>query len=78
MLDFIGLLFSLGLLVLCIYILSRVFHFFNDTKLMLAEIEKKLDEIQKVLSRCHSFACYTRSRFPPASIMFLQVGGQTV
>ena len=51
MLDFIGLLFSLGLLVLCIYILSRVFHFFNDTKLMLAEIEKKLDEIQKVLNK---------------------------
>lgn len=49
--DLIGVLLGLGLIVLGIYILSRVFHFFNDTKLKLIEMEKKLDEIIKVVNK---------------------------
>jgi hypothetical protein len=39
--------------LLVIYLISRVAHFFNDMKNRLNEIEKKLDEIQEVISNKH-------------------------
>ncbi|MDQ0229082.1 tetrahydromethanopterin S-methyltransferase subunit G [Metabacillus malikii] len=45
--DIFGTIINLLFFVLMIYLISRVAHFMNNTKIRLDEIERKLDEILK-------------------------------
>ncbi|WP_226529851.1 hypothetical protein [Metabacillus niabensis] len=49
--DAIGAILLILFFVLVVYLISRVAHFFNDTKNRLNMIEKKLDEIKENLSK---------------------------
>ncbi|MCM3439745.1 hypothetical protein ACUIJN_11390 [Metabacillus halosaccharovorans] len=49
--DAVGAILTIFFFVLVVYLISRVAHFFNDTKNRLNMIEKKLDEIKENLSK---------------------------
>ncbi|WP_216776165.1 hypothetical protein [Metabacillus halosaccharovorans] len=49
--DAVGAILTIFFLVLVVYLISRVAHFFNDAKNRLNMIEKKLDEIKENLSK---------------------------
>lgn len=48
--DAVESIISLIFFVLVIYLISRVAHFFNDTKNRLNEIDKKIDEIKEYIN----------------------------
>ncbi|ADC52308.1 hypothetical protein BpOF4_21564 (plasmid) [Alkalihalophilus pseudofirmus OF4] len=48
--DVFGAILNIIFFLLVIYLISRVFHYFNDTKNRLNEIDKKLEEINEKIS----------------------------
>ncbi|GAE37461.1 hypothetical protein JCM9157_4762 [Halalkalibacter akibai JCM 9157] len=48
--DVFGAILNIIFFLLVIYLISRVFHHFNDTKNRLHEIDKKLEEINEKIS----------------------------
>jgi hypothetical protein len=49
--DLFGVILNVGYFLLIIYIISRIAHHFNNTKIKLNVMDKKLDEIKESISQ---------------------------
>lgn len=52
--DAFSAIWNLVFLVFIVYLISRVAHHFNYTKIKLNEMDKKIDEIKEIISKADS------------------------
>ena len=47
--DVLGAILNLAFFVLIVYLISRVAHYFSNTKKKLNEMDKKIDELKEII-----------------------------